>query len=93
MIINNDHMTRSFDQAVDIYWLKRHWIIQPCHCCAGIEWGGEYPRECRTCKGGANYWVHLTSRRMALWPGGPFVGTETEETVIKILDDLIFGEL
>jgi hypothetical protein len=30
---------------------------------------------------------------MALWPGGPFVGTETEETVIKILDDLIFGEL
>lgn len=25
--------------------------LQLCGCCAGIEWGGEYPVECSACAG------------------------------------------
>ena len=50
------------------------WVWIDCGCCAGIEWGGEYPRECRWCRGGGQTAIHVKSQRIALWPGGPFHG-------------------
>jgi len=49
------------------------WEEIDCGCCNGIEWGGEYPRECRKCKGGAVYYRHKKSGVYALYPGGPFI--------------------
>lgn len=51
------------------------WEIVDCGCCAGIEWGGYYPRECRTCGGGGYICQHLKSGALAWYPGGPFVGS------------------
>lgn len=50
------------------------WVRKDCGCCAGIEWGGDYPRECDRCKEGGYLWLHEASGRLALWPGGPFAG-------------------
>lgn len=50
------------------------WEEIDCGCCAGIEWGGEYPRECRRCGGGGISFHHIQSDILALYPGGPFVG-------------------
>lgn len=50
------------------------WLWVNCGCCAGLEWGGEYPRECRGCGGSAEFAVHAKSGRGALYPGGPFNG-------------------
>lgn len=50
------------------------WVRVCCGCCAGTEWGGEAPRECRDCGGSGSFAVHLASGRGALWPGGPFNG-------------------
>lgn len=52
------------------------WIWRDCTCCAGIEWGGESPRECGTCKGWGSYAIHAPSGAVAQWPGGPFLGRE-----------------
>jgi hypothetical protein len=49
------------------------WEVIDCGCCAGIEWGGESPRECRRCAGGIVY-HHVRTHRLALYPGGPFAG-------------------
>jgi hypothetical protein len=38
-----------------------------------LEWGGEYPRECRNCNGTGRICVHLKSGVHALYPGGPFM--------------------
>ena len=50
------------------------WEWIDCGCCAGLEWGGESPRECRTC--GGSGWVarHKNSGVLAWYPGGPFCG-------------------
>lgn len=50
------------------------WEIIDCGCCSGIEWGGEYPRECSCCKGNGFIYHHLKSGALALYPGGPFIG-------------------
>ncbi len=51
------------------------WLRVDCGCCAGLEWGGEYPQECRDCGGGGFFALHEASRRKADYPGGPFRGT------------------
>jgi len=48
------------------------WLIIDCGCCAGIEWGGEEPRECKRCDGTGAIYKHVRSGVVALYPGGPF---------------------
>ncbi len=48
------------------------WDVIDCGCCAGIEWGGEEPRECSSCGGYGVKYQHRKSKVMALYPGGPF---------------------
>ncbi len=61
-----------------IHWPTRRskqfpkWDEEDCGCSGGLEWGGEYPRECRRCKGGAIIYRHRKSGVTAQWPGGPF---------------------
>ena len=50
------------------------WLAIDCGCCAGIEWGGEEPRECRDCGGSGRLALHEKSQVLALYPGGPFCG-------------------
>ncbi len=50
------------------------WQEEDCGCCNGIEWGGEYPRECRDCGGSGIVFHHVKSGVLALYPGGPFLG-------------------
>ena len=50
-----------------------NWEIIDCGCCAGIEWGGESPRECRGCNGQGYYFRHIKSGVLAQYPGGPFL--------------------
>jgi hypothetical protein len=54
--------------------MEAGWV--DCGCCAGIEWGGEYPRECNLC-GGNGRLYRFESGKLALWPGGQFVGSES----------------
>ncbi|KKN75845.1 hypothetical protein LCGC14_0377210 [marine sediment metagenome] len=48
------------------------WDVIDCGCCAGIEWGGEEPRECRTCNSTGVIYQHRKSGVTAEYPGGPF---------------------
>lgn len=57
-----------------------------CGCCNGLEWGGEYPRECRNC-GGSGRVYRYASGRLALWYGGPFCGQEHPNFARKVVDD------
>lgn len=50
------------------------WIREDCGCCGGLEWGGEYPRECRNCHGTGVVCRHIRSGVLAEYPGGPFLG-------------------
>lgn len=50
-----------------------NWESFDCGCCAGIEWGGDYPNECRRCAGG-RVCRHVPTGTLALWPGGPLAG-------------------
>lgn len=52
------------------------WECVDCGCCGGIQWGGDYPRECGTCKGSGFYARHKESRVIAQYPGGPFLGSD-----------------
>lgn len=73
-----------YDQGLNriVYWPSEPysgfsgWRRVDCGCCAGIKWGGEYPQECN-CNGG---WIalHVKSGRFAAYPGGPFVGRQTD---------------
>lgn len=54
--------------------IARGWQKVKCGCCAGIKWGGEYPRPCEQCNVYGEFWVS-PGRRTALWPGGPFTGS------------------
>lgn len=62
-----------------------------CGCCAGIEWGGEYPSECRDC-GGSGFLFITEHDRIIDYPGGPFRGSrpgkfkELEEQGVKDYD-------
>lgn len=50
------------------------WYEIDCGCCVGIEWGGDYPRECRRCGGSGTIFWHKKSRVLADYPGGPLRG-------------------
>lgn len=52
------------------------WLSIDCGCSAGLEWGGDSPRECRTCGGNGIIARHVASGLLALYPGGPAVGRE-----------------
>ncbi len=48
------------------------WIQRDCHCCMGLTW--TYGTECPDCAGAGSFFVHRPSRRIAQYPGGPFLG-------------------
>ena len=48
------------------------WDEIDCGCCNGIEWGGEYPIECRDCGGSGVIFKHRESGVKAVYPGGRF---------------------
>ena len=51
------------------------WALVNCGCYVGQQWGtGE---DCPYCVGGA-YSVHLATRSVAKWPGGPFIGAKED---------------
>ena len=52
------------------------WMQIDCGCCAGLEWGGDGPRECDTCGASGRLAKHIKTGTLALWPGGPFRGKE-----------------
>ena len=52
------------------------WIRLDCGCSGGLEWGGEYPRECRNCWGSGMIAKHEKSGVLAYYPGGPFLGRD-----------------
>ena len=52
------------------------WQRIDCGCCAGIEWGGEYPVECTTCGGSGFIAKHIATGTLALWPGGSICGRD-----------------
>jgi ribosomal protein S27AE len=56
-----------------------NWVRIDCGCCAGIEWGGESPRECRDCGGSGMMALHKQTGRIADYPGGPFRGRRAKE--------------
>ena len=47
---------------------------EECGCCAGIQWGGDYPRECLNC-GGSGFIFITEHDRIIDYPGGPFRGS------------------
>jgi len=51
------------------------WERVDCHCCNGIEWGGEEPYECRSCGGMGMVARHIKTGSVAAYPGGPFLGS------------------
>lgn len=55
------------------------WADVDCGCCGGIEWGGEQPRECRSCGGTGSIARHTKTGTLALYPGGPLCGRESLE--------------
>lgn len=63
---------------------KEGWLEVDCGCCAGIEWGGEYPRDCNRCAGGGLYYVHIKSGVMAQYPGGPLLGRLPADEVMTL---------
>jgi len=57
------------------------WQLIDCGCCAGLQWGGEEPRECKDCGGSGRLFLHVKSRVLADYPGGPLRGRmEAERT-------------
>lgn len=66
-----------------------HWETKPvenhpdwewidCGCCAGLQWGGELPRECPHCWATGVYARHKPTGTRALYPGGPLLGAHDE---------------
>jgi len=53
------------------------WIKEDCGCCAGIQWGGEFPRECDECAGNGFIYRHESTGTLAQYPGGPLLGKAT----------------
>lgn len=50
------------------------WEEVSCGCCMGIQWGGDFPRECMSCGGSGQLFRHKKSGAIADYPGGPFRG-------------------
>jgi hypothetical protein len=69
-----------------IYWPDKPseewpgWDELDCGCCGGIQWSGDYPKECDRCGGGGTLFRHRKSGALADYPGGPFRGKETRRT-------------
>lgn len=55
------------------------WEEIDCGCCAGIKWGGEYPKECDICGGNGIIFKHKKSGVLAEYPGGKFLGREPKK--------------
>ncbi len=55
-----------------LYDLYPNWERLLCDCCAGLEWGGQVPRECRRCNGSGYVFRHKPSGVTAEYPGGLF---------------------
>jgi hypothetical protein len=73
--------------APSLHPLSTGWWCIDCGCCNGIQWGGEYPTECRDCGGGGVVFLHEASGLVAAWPGGPIVGGRWPQSeVIRQLD-------
>lgn len=53
--------------------IDNKWRTISCGCCAGLEWGGEEPRECRDCMGNGILFIRPNGA-IASYPGGPWVG-------------------
>jgi len=49
------------------------WRTVSCGCCAGLEWVGDYPRECRRCGGGGTLFIRPKGH-LFQYPGGPAAG-------------------
>ena len=54
--------------------LKNNWCKIDCGCSGGLEWGGNYPRECNRCEGSGHIYWHKKSKTFAQYPGGSFLG-------------------
>ena len=61
----------------------RGWVSVDCGCAAGLEWGGEEPRECAACGGSGIQAYHKESHTYALYPGGPFRGRDMKAARIR----------
>jgi len=72
----NQKIVRFPDRLAENY---PGWEEIDCGCCAGIQWGGEYPRECINCEGNGMLFRHIKSGALALYPGGPFKGKDPKE--------------
>ena len=55
------------------------WVFGDCGCCNGIQWGGEEPRECDLCWATGWRCIHIPSRSIAVYPGGPFLGGHADD--------------
>lgn len=55
------------------------WVRKDCGCCAGVEWGGDSPTECSHCMGTGQYCEHMKTGTLALYPGGPLLGSLPKE--------------
>lgn len=55
-----------------------NWRLVDCGCCAGIEWGGDYPQECQRCGGSGGIYKHIRSGLLADYPGGPLRGRASD---------------
>ena len=70
-----------------VYWPSQPidgypgWVAIDCGCCAGVEWGGDSPEECRSCGGTGQIAQHNESRVLALYPGGPLCGRAVVEAL------------
>ena len=65
-----------------------NWLEIDCGCSGGLQWGGEEPIECRTCGGTGRYFVHIKSRVIAIYPGGPLLGSYDKRSMLKELISL-----
>lgn len=55
------------------------WTWRDCGCSGGLQWGGDFPHECRSCGGSGAFAVHVASGLIAAWPGGPALGRLSKE--------------
>ena len=79
-----DSTTKTVIKFKTLPWGKKYpnWQMLDCGCCAGIQWGGDEPRECKRCDGSGVLALHRHSRVLAHYPGGPFVGQESIELYV-----------
>ena len=65
-----------------------NWWAVDCGCSSGLQWGGDGPRECEFCMNGWRY-IHLPTRTVAAYPGGPLLGAKASDYELKpILDSI-----